>query len=243
VRAVGASPAAAPPRPTDARRLSLADGAPAEAAVVALADALAGDPSTSYYVRPGFGSAYYAATLRSRLLAAPEGQRPLRWLNGAAALAYELPPGPPAERSAAAAFAAGLAAGRWSLAALAALRLDRLPEGAAAAEALERLQQRFCRRNGPCLYIAALGTRPEQQGRGAGGRLLRALAAEADEAGLPCYAEVGSRRAAALFERSDFSIAEILRPSPAAARAGLPEMLIMVRAPVAAADSGRGGAG
>jgi ribosomal protein S18 acetylase RimI-like enzyme len=54
------------------------------------------------------------------------------------------------------------------------------------------------------LYLVFLGVRPDAQGRGLGGALLRERLIRADAEGLPAYLEATSPRSRALYERHGF---------------------------------------
>jgi GNAT superfamily N-acetyltransferase len=58
----------------------------------------------------------------------------------------------------------------------------------------------------PHLYLAAIGVRPELQGRGLGSALLGPGLAYADEHGLPAYLESSNARNVPLYERHGFTV-------------------------------------
>jgi GNAT superfamily N-acetyltransferase len=55
-------------------------------------------------------------------------------------------------------------------------------------------------------YLSIVGVAPSAQGRGVGGRLVRATLAEADQAGAPSFLETFSQRNVALYERLGYSV-------------------------------------
>jgi ribosomal protein S18 acetylase RimI-like enzyme len=57
-------------------------------------------------------------------------------------------------------------------------------------------------------FLQAIGVAPQFQGQGYAGRLLRAMLARADEAGLPCYLETLEERNVRLYEHFGFAVAE-----------------------------------
>ncbi|HVD39966.1 MAG TPA: GNAT family N-acetyltransferase [Solirubrobacterales bacterium] len=60
----------------------------------------------------------------------------------------------------------------------------------------------------PHLYLAVVGVRPEQQGKGLGSALLQPGLAHADRLGLPAYLESSSPRNVPLYERHGFEVKE-----------------------------------
>ncbi len=54
-------------------------------------------------------------------------------------------------------------------------------------------------------YLHYVGVRPAQQGKGYGGRIIRAQTATADAQALPCWLETATRENVALYERLGFS--------------------------------------
>lgn len=56
------------------------------------------------------------------------------------------------------------------------------------------------------LYLMLLGVDPEYQGNGYGGRLVKGMLVEADEAGLPCYLETTSEENVAFYEHLGFKV-------------------------------------
>jgi ribosomal protein S18 acetylase RimI-like enzyme len=60
----------------------------------------------------------------------------------------------------------------------------------------------------PHLYLAVVGVRPEQQGKGLGSALLRPGLEHADNLGLPAYLESSNIRNVPLYERHGFEVAE-----------------------------------
>lgn len=75
----------------------------------------------------------------------------------------------------------------------------------------------------PHWYLPWIGVRPEAQGAGLGGHLLRRGLARADADGLPAYLEATSRRNAALYARHGFRATGVV-VSP-----GYPEIIPMWR--------------
>jgi GNAT superfamily N-acetyltransferase len=55
-------------------------------------------------------------------------------------------------------------------------------------------------------YLSIVGVAPGAQGQGAGGRLIRATLAEADQVGAPSFLETFSQRNVNLYERLGFSV-------------------------------------
>ncbi len=55
-------------------------------------------------------------------------------------------------------------------------------------------------------YLSIVGVAPEAQGRGVGGRLIRATLAEADQVGAPSFLETFSQRNVTLYERLGYSV-------------------------------------
>lgn len=65
----------------------------------------------------------------------------------------------------------------------------------------------------PCWYLQFMGVVPEHQGRGIGGRLLKAVLRGCDESGTPAYLEATSRDNRRLYERHGFeTVGEIAVP-------------------------------
>jgi GNAT superfamily N-acetyltransferase len=62
-------------------------------------------------------------------------------------------------------------------------------------------------------YLMLLGVRPDHQGTGIGGALLRAVLDRADRDGVPAYLEATSLRNRALYERHGFEVTAELRTS------------------------------
>jgi GNAT superfamily N-acetyltransferase len=55
-------------------------------------------------------------------------------------------------------------------------------------------------------YLSIVGVAPVAQGRGVGGRLIRATLAEADQVGAPSFLETFSQRNVNLYERLGFAV-------------------------------------
>ena len=55
-------------------------------------------------------------------------------------------------------------------------------------------------------YLHYVGVRPDHQGKGHGGRIIRAQTAMADREGLPCWLETATRENVPLYERLGFVI-------------------------------------
>jgi ribosomal protein S18 acetylase RimI-like enzyme len=55
-------------------------------------------------------------------------------------------------------------------------------------------------------YLSIVGVAPSAQGRGVGGRLIRATLTEADQVGAPSFLETFSHRNVKLYERLGFSV-------------------------------------
>src|SRR3546814_11394797 len=53
-------------------------------------------------------------------------------------------------------------------------------------------------------YLHYVGVRPEQQGKGHGGRIIRAQTAVADTEGLPCWLETATSANVPIYERLGF---------------------------------------
>lgn len=77
------------------------------------------------------------------------------------------------------------------------------------------------------VYLQVIGVAPEHQGRGFGGKLLRALLANVDASGIPVYLETQTEKNVLMYEKFDFeTVKEIRLPV-----IGLPSWE-MVREPV-----------
>jgi ribosomal protein S18 acetylase RimI-like enzyme len=63
-------------------------------------------------------------------------------------------------------------------------------------------------------YLAFLGVRPEQQGRGIGSRLLAAHTAKLDAAGRPAFLETANERTLSLYQSHGFIVTGAYRPAP-----------------------------
>jgi ribosomal protein S18 acetylase RimI-like enzyme len=59
----------------------------------------------------------------------------------------------------------------------------------------------------PHYYLLALGVRPDRQGKGVGGQLLRGMLARADREGAPIYLETQSPENVSLYQRFGFEVA------------------------------------
>jgi GNAT superfamily N-acetyltransferase len=84
---------------------------------------------------------------------------------------------------------------------------------------------------GPHWYLAILGTRPEQQGRGLGTAVLQPALARCDADGLPAYLESSKETNIPFYERHGFHVVDELRPVAAA-----PPLWAMTREPHPPAD-------
>ncbi len=73
---------------------------------------------------------------------------------------------------------------------------------------LNRQVEKFKKRYAPKhhVYLALLAVRPQSQGRGYAGRLLRALAGELDRIKLPCYLETQNLKNVAMYGRFGFKL-------------------------------------
>lgn len=60
-------------------------------------------------------------------------------------------------------------------------------------------------------YLAALGVRPDSQGRGLGSKLMHPILSRCDEQGVPAYLEASSEGSRALYERHGFEVTGELR--------------------------------
>ncbi|MBI2765566.1 MAG: GNAT family N-acetyltransferase [Chloroflexi bacterium] len=60
--------------------------------------------------------------------------------------------------------------------------------------------------DGPHWYLAAVGARPELQGRGMGSSLVEVGTSQADEAGMPCYLETGTQSNIDFYAKRGFEI-------------------------------------
>jgi ribosomal protein S18 acetylase RimI-like enzyme len=63
----------------------------------------------------------------------------------------------------------------------------------------------------PHFYLWFLGVDPDQQGKGFGSELLRALTARADAARVPCYLETDKTTSVRLYEKHGFQVKEQVR--------------------------------
>lgn len=79
---------------------------------------------------------------------------------------------------------------------------------------------------GPHLYVYVLGVAPSRQGKGLGGKLLRHVAAIADDARVPCHLETANPDNVSLYRRFGYEVATELTEH------GGPTVWIMTR-PVA----------
>lgn len=183
-----------------------------------MADALADDPSTSYFCWPGQGRAFYASSIRASAQEHPL-QRQLYSVNGGdcAALCYSLPR-PPSD--------AGEGASTSRLQPLMHVRWDRLIAGARYSELLEAYRERFGKLYGPFLYIQVTATRPGLQGRGLGSALLLHLLQQADAAGQWCYVEASSEANQRFYLRHGFE-----RVTTVQLVDSCPPVFVMVRRP------------
>jgi ribosomal protein S18 acetylase RimI-like enzyme len=68
--------------------------------------------------------------------------------------------------------------------------------------------------SGPHIYVSFVGVDPGAQGKGIGGRLMRAVSAIADQEKLPCYLETSGSRNTSIYEKYGYKIAkqEEIRP-------------------------------
>ena len=104
------------------------------------------------------------------------------------------------------------APGRWRESPLEALRLGAAtfrgvwPRGARVARGLLGVESRHPKE--PHLYLAAIGVRPEQQGKGLGTALLEPGLEHTDRLELPAYLESSSSRNVSLYERHGFEVTE-----------------------------------
>ena len=76
----------------------------------------------------------------------------------------------------------------------------------------------------PHYYLFAIGTRPQQQGQGLGGKLMRAGLAMVDEAGLPAYLESSKEQNVPFYQRFGFEVTQKLTPAE-----GAPPLWLMWR--------------
>ena len=95
----------------------------------------------------------------------------------------------------------------------------------------------------PHWYLWVLGVDPEQQGRGFGSELLRALSARAEHDGVPCYLETDKPSSVQLYERHGYTVRDeavvprldfrlwfMLRPRAVAGQGAVPSPLSNGRA-------------
>ena len=82
----------------------------------------------------------------------------------------------------------------------------------------------------PHYYLFAVGVRPEHQGKGLGGSLLREGLKRADAEGALAYLENSNPKNTPLYERHGFRVT-----APVALPSGAPPLLSMLRAPGGAA--------
>lgn len=60
--------------------------------------------------------------------------------------------------------------------------------------------------NKPYIYVMIVGVSPQFQGKGVGGKLLRAVIAESEKTGLPIYLETGTPNNVAMYEHLGFIV-------------------------------------
>jgi GNAT superfamily N-acetyltransferase len=80
-----------------------------------------------------------------------------------------------------------------------------------------------CHPEAPHWYLPWIAVRPEAQGKGIGGALLRHGLARADREGMPAYLEATSARNAALYARHEFAVVGVVEAP------GYPRILPMWR--------------
>lgn len=73
-------------------------------------------------------------------------------------------------------------------------------------------------------YLFAIGTRPQEQGRGLGGGLMRAGLQIVDEAGLPAYLESSKEQNVPFYQRFGFEVTQKITPTK-----GAPPLWLMWR--------------
>jgi ribosomal protein S18 acetylase RimI-like enzyme len=173
-----------------------------------LARAFANDPVANYMLRPGGHARAFGAFFRHAVL--PHGEA---WLDERGGVALWTPPG------------------KWSTSALHLLAMGPALLSAVGAtrvvgraRAAQRVQDKHPKE--PHWYLFAIGVDPEQQGRGIGSALLRAVLEQCDSRREAAYLEASTETNVRLYERHGFAVTEEFRMATDA-----PPMWLMWREP------------